>query len=505
MRFLLFLTTINAHFIGVSQIPSILEANNRDVKIEKVTILNSSLRETNVSITPNGAYIFYMTTRGHSDWSQSNYGTFKDQPEFDSDIWFSKSNNDNWMPPVPLNRPANSPRNEDEPVISQDGQQVYYQSWANGWRENGGPYYMSKLDGWIWKNRVGLGGGITKFFNDSLTKHLRYGTDGMSLSADKQTFFVAAGKDYDSGNFDLLYSRYKNNEWSYLKKHPLSTTKNERTIYISTDGQTVYFASDGYGGQGGLDIFKAKLSTDGSITQIVNIGPPFNTEYDDYGFIISNRGREAYFVRDGDIYHADLSEADELMLPEKEHWITGKITDLNQNPVGCELTILLDNEVHTSVFSNATDGTFFFTLPPDAKNLTISTDYKSVDYTLGSDNFDHEINIKTTSQPHHVVHFDYDRSDISQKEEELLTSFLSHIQLHEKARILLIGHTDIRGNASYNSQLSKNRAQQVKSFFKKKGISNSIEIQYYGKTQPLNTSSNETEHSNNRRVEIILL
>ena len=40
----------------------------------------------------------------------------------------------------------------------------------------------------------------------------------------------------------------------------------------------------------------------------VNIGKPFNTLKDDMGFVISGRGEAAYFIRDLDIYYADLNQ-----------------------------------------------------------------------------------------------------------------------------------------------------------------------------------------------------
>ena len=66
----------------------------------------------------------------------------------------------------------------------------------------------------------------------------------------------------------------------------ISTPKNERSIFIAADGKTVYFASNGYGGKGGLDILKTTLNEDGTFDELYNLGEPFNTKdgwYSDEG------------------------------------------------------------------------------------------------------------------------------------------------------------------------------------------------------------------------------
>jgi len=134
-------------------------------------------------------------------------------------------------------------------------------------------------------------------------------------------------KDYD-GNMDIFMSKKKiNGSWSRLKKLSLNTSSDERSIFIAADGKTIYFASNGYGGFGGLDIFKTTLDDKGNHGEIINIGKPFNTEKDDYGFIITASGDKAYFVRDGDIYSADLTEANKEIKPFGTKTISGKLSN----------------------------------------------------------------------------------------------------------------------------------------------------------------------------------
>ena len=67
------------------------------------------------------------------------------------------------------------------------------------------------------------------------------------------------------------------------------------------------------------------LQADGTVTDIVNIGAPFNTKEDDYGFLLTANGEEAYFIREGDIYFVDLQEADPGIKPGNTLLINGRV------------------------------------------------------------------------------------------------------------------------------------------------------------------------------------
>jgi hypothetical protein len=141
--------------------------------LQELKNLNSPFRETNLSITPNGKYLYFMSDRGGQRWSEKRWDNWsverKNQTgpayRFDGDIWYSRRVDGGWSDPVCLGKVINTSNGEDEPNISADGQRVYFQSWDN-WVRRDGPYYMAKLDGAQWGKPVGLGGGITLFFMD---------------------------------------------------------------------------------------------------------------------------------------------------------------------------------------------------------------------------------------------------------------------------------------------------------------------------------------------------
>ena len=64
-------------------------------------------------------------------------------------------------------------------------------------------------------------------------------------------------------------------------------------------------------------------------------------------------------------------------------------------------------------------------------------------------------------------------------------------------------HTDNKGSALHNIELSKARATSVMSFLKDKGITDErLSIKYFGETAPLNNNNTPYGRKANRRVEI---
>jgi len=296
------------------------------IRVQKLNVLNSYSRETNLSITPDGRYLFFMSLRGQQPWSNS-FMEYKGDSVYDGDIWYSRKLRGKWTAPQCMPYGVNTSQGEDEPNVSPDGRRVYFQSWNAYWRQTGGPYYVASRNNESWSRPQGLGGGITEFFRQIVYQ----ATDGMAISPDEKTMILAVGQDYD-GNMDLYMSKKGPEGWSYCKRLGISTPYNDRSVFLAGDGKTLYFASNGYEGYGGLDIFKTTLNPDGTFGEVINVGKPFNTQGDDYGLILTEDGMEAYFVRNGDIYYADLREADPRIRPssanvEITHTIKGTVRD----------------------------------------------------------------------------------------------------------------------------------------------------------------------------------
>lgn len=378
LKFIIVFFSISISLAAQSNNISILKQVNT-ILIEPLTALNSNSRQTNLNITPDGRYIYFMSDRGGQRWSILS-GTFKGRARYDGDIWYAQNVNGVWLKPHCLSSEINTWSGEDEPNVSPDGQRVYFQSWKDDWETSGGPYYTAELNNNKWTNVVGLGGGINNFFISKYNVNYYYATDGMSISPDGKTFIVACGDDYD-GNLDYYISFKMNNVWIYPKKMNISTDSDERSIFIAADSKTVYFASNGYGGFGGLDIFRATLNDDGTCSNIQNVGEPFNTPQDDYGFIISSDGKDAYFVRDGNIYHAKLSDKNNLA-PQPTIIVDGTMYDCDNKKLESKFEVF--DQTGNSLISvkSSYSGEFSFVLPQKTGKYNLYDENKNLLYTL---------------------------------------------------------------------------------------------------------------------------
>ncbi|MBK3518865.1 OmpA family protein [Carboxylicivirga marina] len=96
-----------------------------------------------------------------------------------------------------------------------------------------------------------------------------------------------------------------------------------------------------------------------------------------------------------------------------------------------------------------------------------------------------------------------DLLDISKSEMLRLVKLMNK---QSSLKIEIHGHTDNIGSSDSNQELSRLRAQAVKTFMVQHHISNErIAIQYFGESQPIDDNDTEAGRKANRRVEILFV
>jgi hypothetical protein len=121
---------------------------------------------------------------------------------------------------------------------------------------------------------------------------------------------------HDEKNYDLYVSVYENGKWSRIKElqGKINSRYRESSVCVSSDGNTLYFASDRPGGIGGFDIYKAEKEGDEWVN-IENLGKSVNTRVNEEAPYISSDGTVLYFSSNGhesvgnmDIMYSELDE-----------------------------------------------------------------------------------------------------------------------------------------------------------------------------------------------------
>ena len=116
-----------------------------------------------------------------------------------------------------------------------------------------------------------------------------------TLSSDGKVLIFSSNRNGGYGGMDLYQSEFINGQWSTPVNlgAPINTSKNEVFPFIHQD-RTLYFASNGHGGYGGLDVLSS-VKSDSSWRAPVNIQSPINSLDDDFGFILDEDQKSGYF------------------------------------------------------------------------------------------------------------------------------------------------------------------------------------------------------------------
>jgi len=102
------------------------------------------------------------------------------------------------------------------------------------------------------------------------------------------------------------------------------------------------------------------------------------------------------------------------------------------------------------------------------------------------------------------VNFEFNSAQLQQNSKRILDMVVKTLQSHPAMKILVSGHTDSRGSAEYNRQLSQDRAESVKQYLVSQGIAPSrIETMGMGESKPIAPNDTAEGRERNRRIEII--
>lgn len=128
-----------------------------------------------------------------------------------------------------------------------------------------------------------------------------YSIGHAALSSDEKTLYFASDMPGGEGGVDIWKSEKVAGGWGVpvnLGK-VVNTPSDEMFPFVDKDN-TLYFASKGHVGLGGLDIFESRNAGGNFITPF-NLGYPVNTQFDDFA-LITQDGKLAYMSSDRSDY-----------------------------------------------------------------------------------------------------------------------------------------------------------------------------------------------------------
>lgn len=196
---------------------------------------------------------------------------FTRQEKFYQSINISKNINGQWSRPINITLDLVVDGNCNTLSLNHDGTELYLFKDD----DHDGNIYVTNFDGIKWTPMQKLNHHIN---TESYETHA-------SLSPDGNTLYFSSNRPGGFGDLDIYISHRdkETGDWG----HPINlgesinTPFNENSPFLSADGQTLFFTSDGHTNMGGYDIFFSRLQDDGSWSKPVNMGYPINTTDDE--------------------------------------------------------------------------------------------------------------------------------------------------------------------------------------------------------------------------------
>jgi outer membrane protein OmpA-like peptidoglycan-associated protein len=101
--------------------------------------------------------------------------------------------------------------------------------------------------------------------------------------------------------------------------------------------------------------------------------------------------------------------------------------------------------------------------------------------------------------------YDFDSDVVRPEAQSNLKNLASSLNQYPGSDILIVGHTDQVGSASYNQSLSERRAAAAANYLVAQGISRSrVATRGVGETEPVETNDTEAGRQQNRRVAVAI-
>ena len=126
-------------------------------------------------------------------------------------------------------------------------------------------------------------------------EHISKRIAGISYNGDKVYVTIT-----NNGKLDFYYANIRQQRNSIFKEMPtgINSSANEKDLYISKDGKTIYFSSDRAGGVGGYDLYKSTL-VNKVWSKPENMGAGINTKYDEVSPNYNEESGTLFFSSNG--------------------------------------------------------------------------------------------------------------------------------------------------------------------------------------------------------------
>ena len=391
-----------------------------------------------------------------------------------------------WLAPQELEDEVNTEFDEGTPSFSADGNTMYYTYCA---QDPEGPrtaeIYISNRSSAKW----GKGTRAT-IVKDSVTA-----LGHPSISPDGKYLYYVSDAVGGFGGKDIFRSKVLgNNSFGPMENlgEAINTAGDELFPYCR-DSVTLYFASNGHPGMGGLDLFKATQDSTGH-WKVENMGAPINSMGDDFGITFAGQAEKGFFSSNRN----DARGYDHLYsfeLPTITIAIEGLVNDVDEYPIeGATVRIVGKDGLNVKVPVKK-DGSYRVELERDIRYVMMASarGYLNQNYELhtGPEEKNEtcivDFFLSPISKPVVIenIFYDFDKATLRPESKKALDELIKMLNDNPNVTIELGAHTDRKGTDQYNERLAGRRAQSVVDYLIAGGIkADRLEAKGYGESVP---------------------
>lgn len=423
-----------------------------------------------------------------------------------------------WTKPQSIAQSINSPYNEGTCTITADGNILIYTSCDAPDSQGSCDLYVAYRTNGAWQRPVNMGTKVNSRSWDSQP----------SLSADGRILFFSSNRKGGYGGNDIWYTvRQNDGSWSEAKNlgNTVNTEKDEISPFMFFNNEILFFSSDGHQGFGGMDIFLSRVKN-GVFQSPENLGLPINDHLDQVALFITAQKDYAYYTElnthDGAkdrsfLYRFRFPE--DIYIGENLTVTEGKVLNAKTGqPISATLSLVsLTNDSTLYQFqSDGKTGEFMMLYPEKAiSGLYVEKQgYLPKIYNVERDNIKNVKDLKVELVPvssgeefvFENVFFDFDKYDLKPESQSSLKRLKKFLLENPNVNILISGHTDNVGSASYNQNLSLQRAKSVQSFLVDEGLHpGRVLVEGKGDKEPMVPNTTPENQALNRRITIKVL
>ncbi|MCI5057703.1 MAG: OmpA family protein [Flavobacteriales bacterium] len=420
----------------------------------------------------------------------------------------------------------NTEIHEASPHLSKNGMKMFFTRWSNDQKP---AIYMSNKFNGRWLTPLRLGPEVNKDGYSAINPH---------YAEDQGRLYFASDRDEGRGKFDIWYvniDEFGKADSAINLGARINTQEDEVSPFYHAPTKALYFSSDGHPGLGGRDVFVSKRGSK-AWGFPENLGYPVNYSKDDEYFILHDDGVSGYLSTNRtqcfeectggkchELYSVNLSNRIVLK---------GKVKEKEtQEPIEDVLVQVFEfgkEEEGNAEFSITNDNGFYELELEAGKNYEINIQKKGYANGFGGINTDYdEVSDELTknfnlSKEVVVVEEKIKLDDVKGKEEIVLDDILydygkAELRASSKERLNILfefmlnnpsltveiaAHTDARGGAKYNLELSQSRAESCVNYLVEQGIArNRLRAKGYGESKLLvKNAKTDAEHQINRRT-----